>query len=136
MDLKRLGITGLIVAATFLGIDKCSSVMNRPKEGKLASGMGYTYKVTSHETPYKRNSKVVIQFADGIIVEDAFIDGWIGPYDVTDALGDRVLSDISRKGVESAARIRLDNALRKDVLQRTQEVYGQQHRSIKVYEGN
>ncbi len=134
--LKKLGIIGLVVTSIALGVDKCSSVIDRPTEGRLASGLNYKFRKTTNPNSMMVNDKslYVIEFGDGITVRDAFDDGWIGPYDVTDPYGQRIVSQISFEGHEKSCAMRLDNELRGEILQRIQEVYNQQGHKVNVSE--
>ncbi len=104
------------------------------KKGQLSSGIKYTMKMEPHNTPNSiMNNKYVIEFGDSIHVEDAFTDGVIGPFDINDKNGTRLLSTQQLQGHESDySSVIADDNKRKEILERIVEVYQQQGVKVEV----
>ena len=139
--LQRLGnytrnglavVGGIVILSSALSFLAEKSDTRLKAEGKLADGLPYSISTESHYTPGNSFAqKYIIKFKDGVIVEDAFLQGCFGPIDLADARGKRIINEHwKQKGYSGNSYERL----RKEVLERVQEVYSQQGIELKVRE--
>ena len=106
----------------------------KKKSGVLSSGMQYTIQRKSLNHPYFiRADRYFVSFGDSASVDDAFLDGYLGPFDVEDKDGNRIISTRQIKGHEgSYSKVVVDYRKRDDLVQRVREVYQKQGLKIKV----
>jgi len=129
--IRRLGLFGLAgVGLITLASKSLEFVPNdfREKNGTLSSGMKYTFRKASHNTPNGGASKYVMGFGDSVVVEDAFVDGYICPSEV-EISGVRVVTtEQSKRGTVGV----VDDSLREEAIRRVAEVYTQQGIDVEV----
>ena len=137
--LKKLGIGTLaLYGAIGLAGKGCSVLYKnvipnyREAEGRLESGLKYNIK--TQPNPNSSGSyEYATEFGDSVTVEDAFGDGWIGPYDILDKDGERLINSEQNQNniVAHSLHMRIDDKLHEDVLNRIREVYKQQNITVK-----
>ena len=119
---RILGTVAILGSATLgvLGLTHLTS--GSDVSGRTSGGIEYTLSRGAHITPDGRfhNSRI-IDFKDGITAVDSFSDGYFGPFDITDTVGRRIISEGQNQ--QGYANMRIDTRLRTEVTSRLREVY-------------